>query len=62
MDGLAGIRPLCKNLLAVDQFDFSNATEDVATRIAQHLFRADKTAELARYLGNERVESSSTHD
>jgi hypothetical protein len=62
MEGLGAIRPLCKNLLVVDQFDFSNATDDVASKIARHLFRADRAADLALYLRNQRVESSSTHD
>jgi hypothetical protein len=62
MDGLTRIKPLCKNLLAVDQYDFSNATDHVARQIARHLGRADKVDDLARYLRSERVENSSTHD
>jgi hypothetical protein len=62
MDGLTRIKPLCKNLLAVDQYDFSNATADVAKQIARHLDQAAKAYNLAEYLKSERVENSSTHD
>ncbi len=62
MLGLAKIRPLCKNLLVVDQYDFSNAPDRIAAAIASHLGQPEKAAALAQYLSSERVELSSAHD
>lgn len=62
MRELRRIQPMCKNLLIVDQYDFSNAPDKVAAEIAHHLRLPEKTEVLAKYLANERVELSSTHD
>jgi hypothetical protein len=62
MTGLERIRPLCKNLLVVDQFDFFNATDSVAIDISAHVGLPEKAIELGRYLKTQRVESSSAHD
>jgi len=62
MSGLSTIRPLCKNLLVIDQYDFSNATERVALALAAHVGFPEKHPELASYLKDQRVEHSSSHD
>ena len=62
MMGLAKIRPLCRNLLVVDQYDFSNAPDSVAAEISRHLGHPDKADALAKYFVSERVEFSSGHD
>jgi Sulfotransferase family len=62
MLGLTRIRPLCKNLLVVDQYDFSNVPNHVAAAISNHLGRPEKAEALAQYLLSERVELSSAHD
>ena len=62
MEGLSRARKVCKNLLEVDQYDFVNATDDVAGRIAEHLGRPESAAPLAQYFVNTRVEQSSALD
>jgi hypothetical protein len=37
MMGLTRIWPLCKDLIAVDQYDFSNTPDRVAAEISSHL-------------------------
>jgi hypothetical protein len=62
MDALLKVRSACKNLLVVDQFDFSNHSDRVAEEIANHIGVPEKTDALAQYLRNQRVEHSSAHD
>lgn len=62
MEGLTTIRPLCKNLLVVDQYDFFNATDRVASDIAAHVGFPEKAERFASFLRTQRVESSSIHD
>jgi hypothetical protein len=62
MVALNKVQPLCKQLLIVDQYDFSNAGSEVASAIAVHIGCPDKAAEVTRFLTRERAEGSSTHD
>jgi hypothetical protein len=62
MEGLSHITPLCKDLLIVDQFDFTNSTAEVAAALATHLGFPEKSAELSRFLLERQVEKSSNHD
>jgi hypothetical protein len=62
MEGIDTIRPLCKNLLVVDQYDFCNAPHEVSLSLASHVGLPAKANALSRFLAGERVERSSTHD
>jgi hypothetical protein len=62
MTGLERIKPLCRNLLVVDQYDFLNATDRVSLDIAAHVGLPEKAEKLASFLRTQRVESSSIHD
>lgn len=56
------MRERCPQILEIDQFDLTNAPEDVAARLCNHVRRPEKTAELARYFSEQRTDKSSEHD
>jgi hypothetical protein len=49
-------------VLELDQFDMTNAPQETAARIADHLGQPDRAAALASFLERERVEKTSSHD
>jgi hypothetical protein len=62
MSGLTKIQSLCRNLIVIDQYDFSNATDQVARMIAVHIGDSERVDDLAQFLRTEYVERSSAHD
>jgi hypothetical protein len=62
MQGLLHARQGCRRLLEVDQYDFLNASKEVAQRIATHLDVPNRGEQLATYFANHRVEQSSVLD
>ncbi len=61
-DAMAHPRMWRPEVLAVDQFDLTNNAADAASRIAAHLQRPDRSADLAAYFVKHRFEQQSTHD
>jgi hypothetical protein len=62
MQGLVYARNENVDFIEVDQFEFTNHSDDVAKRISLHLGRPDKINQLAAFLHERRVEQSSSHD
>lgn len=62
MNGIKRARTMSIPILEVDQFDFTNDTATVATRIAEYLGRPDRAAALALFLATSREDKLSSHD
>jgi len=62
MEGVELLRQRCDDILEVDQFDFTNAFEEVALRIACYIHREDLAGQLADFLFSNRKDRLSTHD
>jgi hypothetical protein len=58
----AQIRDAHPDILEIDQYDLTNAPEETALKIAEHLDRPEKAKELAMFFATRRVEKLSDHD
>jgi hypothetical protein len=62
MNALLSSRESCPNLLEVDQFDLSNATEEVAGEIVNYLGVPERKPALAEFFRHKRTDQLSSHD
>ena len=61
MEALVRVTAEHSTVLEIDQFDMANEPEQVATRIAAHLGRADQAEKLGDFLKTHQPERSSQH-
>ena len=62
MNALLKIRESCPNLLEVDQFDMTNAPNEVARQITDYLDVPEKRQALADFFQDKRTDQLSSHD
>lgn len=62
MNAIRRTRASCPGLLEVDQYDMTNAPQQVAESLADHLAMPDKRDAVAEYLMRQRPDRRSTHD
>jgi hypothetical protein len=62
MQAVAKVRDSSPNLIAIDQFDMTNAAEDLAVRVCRHVQRQGRITDLTRHFIEQRHGTSSTHD
>lgn len=62
MNALLRARESSSNMLEIDQFDMTNAPDELATRMTDYLGSSEKTQALADFLRGKRTDQLSSHD